>query len=338
MNKDNCYYGWIPILTKNLLFGYFIKELEKEKKIVEGEEKKKLDDILSKTNGRYYIHETHEDVKDEKFKVIISVDDNKIDHIFIFKHLNSTLCDKNIAAKASCNIENNGLVKLKVESTELKDWEEHEIIKQVYIIIRDVYHHHTHHDPQAEILLRPVTAKDKNDAIEQIVNQFQEKIITYHTLIRKDIKNENDFDDASNLVVKAKGEMVYASTFIDLFKGDLNELQSYFSVFSNAFKSIDVLASDIESVYTLRLTRIITGLTIGILVLTAPIAIDATFKSLKDILGIEHLTFTTHIIIVLVYLVYLSILLIAIYKLREWIKRGLKPKFDRFNSFLEAPV
>ncbi|NMG83789.1 MAG: hypothetical protein GIS02_06265 [Methanosarcinales archaeon] len=248
MNNDNCYYGWIPILTKDLLFGYFIKELENEKKMVEGEEKKKLDKRLSKTSGRYYIHETHEDVKDKKFKVIISVDDrDAIDHIFIFKYSNPTLSDKNIAAEASCNIEDNGLVTLKLEYPEEKvAWKEHEIIKQVYIIIREVYHHHTHHEPQEEILLQPVSAKDKTDAIIKIINQYQEKIISYHTLIRTDIKCEGGFDDARNLVAKAKEEMAYASAFVNTFERNIKDPQSYFFVFSNALKPIDGLASDIE--------------------------------------------------------------------------------------------
>ncbi|CAD6494029.1 MAG: hypothetical protein EMLJLAPB_00689 [Candidatus Argoarchaeum ethanivorans] len=115
--------------------------------------------------------------------------------------------------------------------------------------------------------------------------------------------------------------MIYASAFVKLFRGDIEEHQSYSSVFSNAFESINVLASDIDSAYTNRLTRIITGLTLGILVFTAPIAIDATFNSLKDTLDIEYLTFTTHIIVVLFYL---SILLIAIYKFRGWIKSEFK--------------
>jgi len=35
MDKDDRgYYGWIPILTKHLLFDYFIKELEKERRMV----------------------------------------------------------------------------------------------------------------------------------------------------------------------------------------------------------------------------------------------------------------------------------------------------------------
>ena len=329
MNNDNCYYGWIPILTKNLLFDYFIKELEKEKRLVEGENQKKLDEILSKTNGRYYIHETHEDVKDNKFKAIISVDDaNAIDHILIFRDNN--IRNDNTASYASCDIDNNGLVVLKLEYPEEEcAWKEHEIIKQVYIIIRDVYHHHTHHELQEEILLLPEHAKDKTDAIKKIINQYQEKIITYHTVIRRYINDEREFDTPRDLVVKAKGEMIYASAFVKLFRGDIEEHQSYSSVFSNAFESINVLASDIESAYTDRLTRIIIGLTIGILVFTAPIAIDATFNSLKDILGIKHLASTTHITVVSFYL---SILLIAIYKLRGWIKKELKQLFTKPSS------
>jgi len=312
MGKDNCYYGWIPILTKNLLYDRFIKELEKEKERVEGEEEKKLNEILSKT-GRYYIHETHEDVENNKVKVIISIDDrNAIDRVLIF------VKDNVLAAHASCNIEDNGLVMLKLEYPKEKDaWKEHEIIMQVYIIIKDLYHHHTYHEPYEEILLLPVSAKDKTDAITRLVDQYQEKITAYHTIIWKDIKNKMEFDVVWELVSRAKIEMVYASVFLQLFGKNIKDSQSYFSVFSNAFKSIDDLASYVESSYTHRLTKVIAALTIGILVFTAPITIDATFGSLKDIFDIEYLTFKIHIFVVSFYLL---ILLFVIYKFRGWSK------------------
>lgn len=324
-NESNVYYAWIPILTNDLNFNCFIKELKREGDKITEDEARTFDKKLLKTNGLYYNRDSHEDVGQKRFRAVISINDNSIlDHILILDKTG------NLEAHAVCDIDRKGLVTLKVEyPAERYAWKEHEMIEQFYIITRDLYHCHTHHKAHEDLLLKPVIAKSKKDAIEKILNQYDEKIIKYHKRIRLSIPHEK-FDFATKLIVAAKGEMTYASHFVNLFKEDIENPEFRRFVFSNALQSIAILANEIKFVYTaelntetIKLNRLITGLTLAVVVLTLPIAIDATFGSLDHFDSME----ISNIIKFFVSLFYLSTLLFIIYQLRDRIKEEFEKSY-----------
>jgi len=201
----------------------------------------------------------------------------------------------------------------------------------IYISIRDFYHSHTHHTKHDDILLKPIRADSKRKAVEKILIQYEEKIIYYHKIIKEDLGQDSEFEQARDLITKAEGEMTYASAFTRLLKDciedsekptkipentfevhketadntskskpSIDNFELYLSVFSNAIKSIRILAEDLESKYLSkltqdtklesesinRLTQALTVLTLVILILTVPIATDATYEIAKSIL--EH--------------------------------------------------
>ncbi len=333
-NKDNVYYAWIPILTNDLNFDYFIKELGRDRHRITGDEARTFDKKLSKSNGIYYNRDTHEDVENKKFRAVVSINDKKIlDHIFILGKTG------NLEAHAVCGIDNKGLITLKLEyPDERYAWKEHEMIEQFYIIARDLYHTHTHHKEHEDLLLNPVIAKNKKDAIGKILDQYDEKIIKYHKRIRPSIRPHEKFDFATKLIVAAKSEMTYASRFVNLFKENIENPEARLFVFSNALQSINILANEIESAYTARLntetvklTHLITGLTLAIVALTVSISIDAIFGISEHTIAIVTEHIKTQIILDIVALIIkfisilwifscLLILMAVFYKLRGWIK------------------
>lgn len=324
-NENSIYYAWIPILTYSLNFNYFIKKLEREGNKITEDEARNFDKKLSKNNGTYYNCDSHEDVENKSFRAVISINDEKIlDHILILDKTG------NLEAHAVCDIDKKGLVTLKLKYPDEKyAWKEYEIIKQFYIITRDLYHYHTHHKAHEDLLLKPVIAKSKKDAIEKILNQYDEKIIKYHKRIRLSIPHEK-FDFATKLIVTAKGEMTYASHFVNLFKEDIEDPEFCRFVFSNALRSIAILANEIKFVYTaelntetIKLNSLITGLTLAVVVLTLPIAIDATFGFLYHFDSME----ISDIIKFFVSLFYFSTLLFIIYRLRDRIKKEFEKSY-----------
>ncbi len=369
---DTYYYGWIPILSYELHFDYLFSEFTKNEftknhKItkITGDEQNTLDKKLSKTDGTYYTYDVHDDVKNKKFKVVISFNDKKIaDYILIFNKEN------NLEAYAAiCYIDSKGLVGFKLEYPEEKyAWKEHEMIEQFYIIIKNLYHSHTHHKDE-DLLLEPVPAKDKKDAIGEILKQYDEKIIKYLKRVKSSMPIERfdmaeGFDMAEELIATAEGEMTYASRFVNLFKENIENHEAYSFVFSNALQSINILANKIESIYTARLsastvklthlitgfsaettklTHLITGFTLAIVALTVSISIDAVFKISEHTIAIitEHIktqiildviTYIINFISILWIFSCLLILIVTVYKLRGWIKEIIGKKSYKKSS------
>lgn len=309
-NNKTVYYAWIPLLTNTLNFEYYIRELEKEGHKITGDEARTFDKKLSKTDGSYYVRDVYEDVENKKFKAVVSIIDKKIvDHILILNRNND------LEGHAVCTINSKGLVTLKLEYPDEKyAWKEHEMIEQFYIIVRDVYHCHTHHKDYEDLLLKPVPAKDEKEAIGEVLKQYDEKIIKYHKKIKPSICPHKRFDFASELIVLAKGEMIYASRFVKLFKENIEDHEAHHFVFSNALQSINILANEIESVYTHELNNILTKLTIAILFLTFPIAIDAIFGSSEQLLKVFNIEIPADIL-GLSLIVYILILIWVTYKI-----------------------
>ncbi len=340
--SDTYYYGWIPILTYELHFDYFYSNFTRKKTKITEDEQNTLDKKLSKTNGTYYTHKVYEDVKNKEFKAVVSFNDKKIvDHILIFNKEN------NLEAHAIVHdVGKKGLIVFQLKYPEEKyAWKEHEMANQFYIIIRDVYHHHTHHEAHEDLLLKPIIAKDKKDAIGKILNQYDEKIINYLKKIKPGMYI-NHIDFAEDLIVASKGEMTYASYFINLFKEDVENHEARSFVFSNALQSINILANKIEVAYTAglstettKLTHLITRLTLAIVALTAPISIDAVFKISEHTLAIIQEHIKTQIILdiinfipILWIFLCLLILIVLSYKSRGLIKEILEKSYKKSSK------
>ena len=110
---------------------------------------------------------------------------------------------------------------------------EKEVANQAYRDIRDMYHKHTHHRDEGSFLV--VSSKDnRGEAIQDIIDQFQEKIIKYHERINRYIYVRHEhFLEAIELVRQARGEFLYAQNFCSNF-GRGQDLQ----IFESAIKSM----------------------------------------------------------------------------------------------------
>ncbi len=343
------YWGWIPILTKKVHFEYGISKIsgnnrktvsngDKEEtngwEVASDEEKSEIYRILETDEVECYCHWDYEDKNNEKFKIIVCIQDYKINNIFAYGK------NRAINAHAKCTIHDEGLVEIELvhNTVPIEKRVQSEVAKRVYILIRDVYHSHTHHTKHADTLLKPVLAAKKKEAVEKLLAQFDEKIIYYHKVIKPDIEPPEDFNQAIKLINKAKGEMTYAISFTRLFKEDINDFELYISVFSNSFQSITTLAKTMESIYTNNLseythdmTRALSALTLAIVFLTAPIATDAAYGALNHILLRFDLRLDLVSEIIILFINILIVIVTCII-MRAWIREEIKRLSDRIHS------
>ncbi|HBG60711.1 MAG: hypothetical protein A2Y10_13075 [Planctomycetes bacterium GWF2_41_51] len=267
-------YGWIPILTGEILFDFYplfiLSEIATK---LNDSDSEKIDALLSKKAEYYRWFKATDDVDRKKAEIIISIQKNKVeDVLFIDK-------DKRVKAHVSCEIMKDGIVKLELLSAQEETYKK-DIIQQAFIIVRNIYHSHTHHTQHEDLLLSPVESIDKKNAIGDILKQYLAKIVEYHKRIRRSIELETKINQTANLVTKAHGEMIYALNFINSFKNDINNWQSLLDVFNNARDSINVLSKDVELNYISRVNEKIThvtsqtrNLTLYLLILTVVLVV-----------------------------------------------------------------
>ncbi|NMG82634.1 MAG: hypothetical protein GIS02_00305 [Methanosarcinales archaeon] len=329
------YWGWIPILTKKVHFEYGISKMPREDwEIVSNKDKEKICQILGTAEDECYCYWDCEDENNEKFKIIVCIQNYKINNFFAYDKTGA------IKAHAKCTIHDDGLVKIELDHKTVSIGEkiQPKVAKRVYISIRDVYHFHTHHTKYEDILLKPVPAANKYEAVERLVTQFDEKIIHYHKVIKPDIETYRDFKQAIEITNKAKGEMIYAISFTRLFKEYINGFELYISVFSNSFQSITTLTETMKSIYTNNLseythdmTRALSVLTLAIVVLTAPIATDAAYGVLNHILLRFDLRLDLVSEIIILFINILIVIVTCII-MRAWIREEIKQLSDRIHS------
>lgn len=329
------YWGWIPILTKKVHFEYGIsKIIGKGWEIASAEEKIEIYQILGIDGVECYRHWEYEDKNNKKFKIIVCIQNYKINNFFAYDS------KERIKAHAKCKMHDDGLVEIELDhkTVPIGKRVQSEVAKRVYISIRDIYHPHTHHTMYEDILLKPVFAANKEEAVERLLAQFDKKIIYYHKVIKPDIETYRDFDRAIEITNKAKGEITYAISFIRLFREYINDFESYLSVFSNSFQSITTLAETMQSIYTNNLseythdmTRAISALTLAIVFLTAPIATDAAYGALNHILlrFDLQLDLVSEIIILSINIL---IVIVTCILMRAWIREEIKRLSDRIHS------
>jgi hypothetical protein len=286
------FWGWIPILTSKILYEYLIDELEHTNfGPITKENKELIELILGTDEYDYSVQEDSEDENSNIFKAIACLKDKKVEHLFFF--------DENdiLKAHARCLICDNGIVRIELDdkSAALSQGIKPTVAKRAYIIIRDIYHSHTHHEKYDDYLLQLVVADNQKEAIEKILGQYEEKIVMYHKTIRTDLKYV-DFDAAISLITLAKGEMKYASAFVGLQSTQNPYFECYNNIFSNSLSSISLLADDVEMKINNNTVCYLNTLTVLIIVLTLPVTYITVYNA--ELNG--YISATVYIIIAII--------------------------------------
>jgi hypothetical protein len=95
----------------------------------------------------------------------------------------------------------------------------------VFGLVRDYYHEHIYAH-YADRLLSPVRSDSKEEAVNLIKNQYEEKIISYHKFIKEQLEGVSqgresftyrELADIRHEIGNAKGEMIHALSFAELF-------------------------------------------------------------------------------------------------------------------------
>ncbi len=199
--------AWIPILTPEINFKRRVDAfLRKNHLQFQG-------DVI--TYKREFDDEAKNREKDKKVKLYFNEKKSKIEKIDF----------ENVSVAEIIDITKEGIVFFKVISN-VKD--KQKLAEQIFIVVKDVYHEHTHHHHEDDMLLRPVETEEGkykiNDIVaKKILNQYTEKIIHYHKKLNEYI-DERQIMRASKmkglllLFKKSIGEMIYALHFISLVK------------------------------------------------------------------------------------------------------------------------
>lgn len=356
------YWAWIPTFTYGVNFDQRIKEIEKneEKKWIKLDENEKdyilqtiIKPIINKLNYNFkeisdcesYSKEHIEDDKiddPKKFLHIIFVDNrNKVSYV-LFSKYKEKVTDISKEEVRFGKIEydfnkNNiatGLIKTEIiypcyTPSEKSDMEAS--YKEIYVCVRDVYHDHSFHQKGHDLLLPPVEASDKTDAVEAILNIYEDKVLGYHRILKSflDDKKPKSVKKVIKFIFLAKGEMIYAQRFIELV--DEERFIPFKTVFIHAYNSFEDFNKNIIAMYEFEgsekieevaektkyltkrithLTNILVTFTILVVFLTGIMTLDAVFGILNEIFNEYNLTLIFIFIFMVVFIILISLLLI----------------------------
>ena len=331
------FWAWIPILTKQIQYEFFITKMKYDGLVdVSESDKETIRYILKSEDFDCYRRQDSEDENQKTFKAILCVKDYKIKHVFMYDS------EGKIKTLAHCIIYDNGLVKINLDSNtaQISDKIQPKVAKRIYILIRDVYHSHTHHGKYDDLHLLPVLSDNKEFAIEKLLNQYDKKIIIYHKSIKIDVKNHTDFNAAIKLITSAKGEMNYALHFLTLMKDDVDDFESYKSSFLINIQSISILADELElkhnnsvSEYNSNISNILNILTFIIIFGAIPVTLESVYNllntpGLSEII-VYNINFINNIKLtitlpILVTIFYLISFMYVVYKFKYWLSVHIK--------------
>ncbi|PKP58880.1 MAG: hypothetical protein CVT89_02130 [Candidatus Altiarchaeales archaeon HGW-Altiarchaeales-2] len=277
MKEYGKWYGWIPIFTYEVFFeGGIKKSLEKGtgwEKVNDKEREilKSLKSLLTDIEkvSIYKRKEKENDVpsKSEYFWHILSVKEDKIQDVVIFSssHNEEEIKKDNYICAANIeflkNSANNcaGLIKIEFNNINEKygneDRRVKNFVRRIYVCIRDIYHSHSHHHSSHERHLDVVKCENEEKAIKGVMEQYEKKIDEYHSRMNEwfwhpEVLNEKD---AIAIIQPAKGEMLYAQNFIELYEQkDLKNTfvrayESFSSVGNDLIRTIEFERNKIES-------------------------------------------------------------------------------------------
>jgi len=131
--------------------------------------------------------------------------------------------------------------------------------KQIYVILKHIYHEHTHHHRDDDMLLLPEAIDGDGEeeirrGVKGIITQYGEKIISYHRSLRwSKISSPRAADNILIEFNKGLGEMLYAEHFLKLTRGGLEP--QYYDDNRAAFRSSLASFQQILSVFSSRLEK-----------------------------------------------------------------------------------
>lgn len=238
------YVAWIPILTPNIDFERRVNDfIEQNKEYIENKKsspneiiyKREFDDVRINNEGEQ--------------KIKITLHNFKITEIYF----------NEIKLAEIHHISDEGIVWFSLSVSVADDFTPQKLAGQVYIVIKDIYHVHTHHNKEDDMLLVPckiggtATFKIDNLVALKILNQYTEKIIKYHKIIHS-INEDNEIATISQmrllllLFKKAKGEMIYGLHFLSLVKSSISTdlYNNHKKAFQNSLTSMGILSDNLE--------------------------------------------------------------------------------------------
>ncbi|MBI4680825.1 MAG: hypothetical protein HY753_06405 [Nitrospirae bacterium] len=263
-------YGWIPILSSYLLTDNFHT---------------KPSDIFPKS-----ISDTD---ASQTIDGSLTFDDNQC-------ITSITLDIPEIASvQVSCDMASSGLVFFQFNEVSFSPiplentiFNENALPTCIFDIIRDIYHDHVHHGKDSDCKLSPVIAKDEDEAVKKLLNQYQNKIIEYHKDFKL-IKNCFYLSPARIFKLKSKkqlyflttgsGEFIYAQSFINLHEDIINRIGFNVDTVNKSFELANKSVTTLKDKLSWRIMYIIsiTAMVIALFALIS--AIEPTYKIYKKI-------------------------------------------------------
>ncbi|WP_456328292.1 hypothetical protein [Archaeoglobus sp.] len=257
------YYGWIPTLAGEEVFdslcSEFVSNSERLPKDLRDAVKDFVRNELGWNVGKVFvISKNLFDLKKSNNLIFIQFNTNwRLEKVAIVEGDFKKLVQENVTTIATANIvfHDKGLVEIVLTSFNRNykrhNVDQHKVGRQIFRIVRDVYHVHTHHKHQ-DVLLEPVCANNPDEAKDKLLKQYLKKIVDYH----KELKARVDlgfwhyfsifkYKDAENVILQALGEIIYGESFSEMFH------RNYISRFKRAKDSLQALHNRIKAKYYL---------------------------------------------------------------------------------------
>ena len=277
--KQHQYWGWVPQLTRTL---YFETGPEERAELIgfDAATSETLEEVIIKNNfinddRSYFKYEYISDSLREKFLCVkYRITINKIDRNDT--HISINLAIGHPVYKIGSLIENpinnedlivgtaiigaTGLVSYDFENnSEYSSY----YADQMHIVIRNLFHEHDHHS--SDLPLNTVKASSEEEAITKIVMQYIQKFSEY-----KQVSIRARPNDSINDLHRAKGEIEYARSYLNMYKDKLGNdqytgFQDSIESFSNSF---DILLARVHDKITLGYNCAVGSLTLFVLAYT----------------------------------------------------------------------
>ncbi len=176
--------------------------------------------------------------------------------------------------------------------------------KQIYVILKRIYHEHTHHHRDDDMLLLPEAIDSGSEekikgGVEGIITQYDEKIIRYHRSLRwSRISSARAADNILTEFNKGLGEMLYAEHFLKLISGRLEA--QYYDDHRAAFRSSLASFQQILSVFSSRLEKKNLDVAYAVIILSACIFLIGGISPFFKNMPINN--FIVHMVVLVLFL------------------------------------
>jgi len=230
MDSVECiWYGWVPTLSGKLFLPDANTVLEKSKELSL--------DIYRSHNVEIIIND------------LVSND-----------HLKISIKGRGVyALNSTCTIEDSGLCKISVDSSDIPDDElevkGRDTVSMVYRFVRDIYHDHIFHTHGQPLDL--AYTSDRETAVDDIIDQYRKKIVRYHHQC-KNLREDLLYNELVDVGIAGLGEMRYGIAFTNTFsKTDAT------SAFENAYISLRGFLEQITSETMIKLSVDVKWISLG---------------------------------------------------------------------------